>query len=118
MELTREDITKMTNEQPALKPCPFCGGIAETNVYGATGEWTVKCPCGAEMNRLVYTEAEAIEAWNTRAERTCQNLVEEVDWTDYHDFECSECHASMRQNGNAPGGVFTYCPNCGAKVVD
>ena len=51
-------------------------------------------------------------------ERTCQNLIEEVDWTDYHDFECSECHASMRQNGNAPGGVFNHCPSCGAKVVD
>lgn len=49
-----------------LLPCPHCGGIAETNVYGATGEWVVKCPCGAEMNRRVYTEAEAIEAWNKR----------------------------------------------------
>ncbi len=46
--------------------CPFCGQKAEAFVYGATGQWIVKCPCGVEMNRLIYDEEEAIEAWNTR----------------------------------------------------
>ena len=62
-----EYIPRRTSK--TLLPCPFCGGIAETNVYGATGAWEIVCSCGAEMNRLVYTEAEAIEAWNTRTER-------------------------------------------------
>lgn len=74
-------VTAMTSE---LKPCPFCGGEAEIQVgeyrsfvdgyavrcgncsltfgaYGRIGEtyfWT----CCYE------TEAEAIEAWNTRSE--------------------------------------------------
>ena len=56
------------NRTSELLPCPFCGGEAEAHVYGATGQWGVKCPCGAETNRIVYTEDEAIEVWNRRSE--------------------------------------------------
>lgn len=96
-----------------LLPCWSCGGEeAETHVYGATGQWTVKCPCGAEMNRLVYTEAEAIEAWNTRAERTCHN-------TEYLDgcFTCSEYGKGLEDPRQEPNFV-KWCPFCRAKVID
>ena len=46
------------------------------------------------------TEAEAIAAWNSRAERTCRN----------EHGHCSVCGAVMYDEPN-------YCPECGAKVV-
>lgn len=59
-----------------LKPCPFCGGEAEiTKWYEG---YFVECReqhCGGTIGAY-KTEAEAIEAWNTRAkgcsaDRTC-----------------------------------------------
>lgn len=117
-----------------LKPCPFCGGEAalvptrETTVR----EWFVTCD-NLECNVLVcctkryYTEAEAIEAWNTRAddyrqaadywkrayeetimERTCS--IEEPDELPYP--VCSECGAIQPDDY-----MVYYCWSCGAKVV-
>ena len=59
-----------------LKPCPFCGGevfISDTN-YTSTAfcfyhEIGVKCPVlGGSIHIKAKTIAEAIEAWNRRAE--------------------------------------------------
>lgn len=60
-----------------LKPCPFCGGIALTSkeIY-PTGEkaWHVihwadgNCFIENTINGDYDTEAEAVEAWNRRAE--------------------------------------------------
>ena len=52
-----------------LKPCPFCGGEAETenrhNRY--TDWWEVKCTdCNASLNERYEYEFEAVAAWNTR----------------------------------------------------
>ncbi len=52
-----------------LKPCPFCGGLAE--VYEDEvwyWEWKVECKNDIR-HRLEYfdTKEEAIEAWNKRA---------------------------------------------------
>lgn len=52
-----------------LKPCPFCGGEAETenhhNRY--TDWWEVKCTdCNASLNERYEYEFEAVDAWNTR----------------------------------------------------
>ena len=97
----------MTNE---LKPCPFCGGEAE---YGLTmaGEEVYCTNCGAAMPRTTTKDA-AIEAWNTRAERTCHN-------TEYLDgcFACSACGEELEDPRQEPGFV-KWCPFCGAKVVD
>lgn len=70
----------------SLKPCPFCGGEAETWSHYFEEEdmtlWQVRCkerpydvehPCYTADSFISFTtEAEAIEAWNTRAERTCR----------------------------------------------
>lgn len=82
----------MTDE---LEPCPFCGGEAETCSYYFEEKdmtsWQVRCkgrPCKVE--RPCYTadsfisfatEAEAVEAWNTRAERMPQNVTDA--WNDW-----------------------------------
>ena len=90
-----------------LLPCPFCGSEADIVVYGATGEHTVEClECGAE-GATEYDEAKAIEAWNTRIERTC--------------FEdgclCSSCGREFPHD-MCSDWELNYCPNCGARVVD
>lgn len=51
-----------------LKRCPFCGGEAETELcgIGVFQHWCVWCDCGVLLQDH-KTEAEAIEAWNRRA---------------------------------------------------
>lgn len=122
-----------------LKPCPFCGGEAKTvlaDTYphrGMLHSWFVACTdseCGCELGfygmdengtcGTYETEAEAIEAWNTRAERTCR-MTDRGEcsecgayivraWTEVHDFNGDMKRIDLRSHN--------YCPNCGAKVVE
>lgn len=64
----------MTEPKEALKPCPFCGGEAESNprtyadAEADVGNTYINCiRCGIETPWRL-TEAKAIAAWNTRAE--------------------------------------------------
>lgn len=100
-----------------LLPCPFCGGEAyeREHAFRNTHSWSmIICDdCGASVQRAgldgTYECAKqaAIEAWNTRAERTCRNISGKNWWA----FECSECGEMIEQ------GVPEYCPSCGAKAV-
>ena len=115
-----------------LEPCPFCGGEARVQhqsreLYGDVVDWYgVYCKkqfCGYVSGQS--TEAEAIEAWNTRAddyrhaaeywqrmyeeafvERTCHNV------STTNNFRCSECDAADLDFDKP-----SYCHGCGAKVV-
>ena len=52
-----------------LKPCPFCGGTV--SVVKVNNIWYRVCcdDCPCEMGRYwFHSRAEAIEAWNRRAE--------------------------------------------------
>ena len=58
-----------------LKPCPFCGGAVKIVLVGGGWFWKHKdffncgdTPCPIRWNHKYETEAEAIEAWNRRAE--------------------------------------------------
>lgn len=102
-----------------LKPCPFCGGeaVIANLPHAAFGEWVVGCsrdnPCEIQPDVWRNSKAEAIEAWNTRAERTC---MPEKDYSNGYPiinspWHCDDC-------GEKWAGVPNYCPNCGAKVVE
>lgn len=104
----------MSNE---LKPCPFCRGEAEYRCakYARTPfKHSVVClDCFASIPPK-DSKHEAINAWNTRAERTCKWSYE-----DYHDesnniwsTECGERYSWE------PYGHPKNCPGCGAKVVE
>lgn len=93
-----------------LKPCPFCGGEAE-KMTSSDGFTSIGClNCNPLFGIMVQrsTEAEAIEAWNTRAERTCS--IEERDELPYP--VCSVCGAVQSDDY-----TVYYCWSCGAKVI-
>jgi len=100
-----------------LKECPFCGGEATIKhldwfipgqfLYGA------KCSCCGAESAVKSTEGEAIAAWNTRAERTCKQIL-----TDCNDGLMPPFVAHCSNCGDEWGYTPKYCPNCGAKVVD
>ena len=87
----------MSNE---LKPCPFCGGKAE--LKNDLQDRVVCTDCRAN-GPYFLTSNDAIEAWNTRAERTCKNRGSYKG--------CSECGWYLNDNDR-------YCGGCGAKVVE
>ena len=111
-----------------LKPCPFCGGEARissdySSELGKTRWWLWHECCEHDGESRGYgsalfpwfetpwydTEQEAVDAWNTRAERTCKqkrlfNLMSRECDGEYYEW-----HGEEKPN---------YCPNCGAKVVE
>ena len=125
-----------------LKPCPFCGGEAVRMDFldnppfkemKGTRYFGCRNCCVVSFSHM--TEAEAIEAWNTRheradvaqvthccpcgAQRTCQiepiksgsrYMVSKYTCCGYELVDSlTDPHASSIPEG--------YCPNCGAKVV-
>jgi hypothetical protein len=81
-----------------LLPCPFCGGVTDDGRYESpfmsynskdknfNPHYTIMCGnCGAEPNRYVKTELEAIAVWNRRLPMTRKvcaistfNVVKEI----------------------------------------
>ena len=109
------DEPQERDSNATLLPCPFCGGEAFPNIE-LRKHWVECRECAAESG-CYRTEAEAIEAWNTRATRTCEMIHHEVEMpkelkeagVEMFVYECSEC-------GERTFCDYNYCPNCGAKV--
>lgn len=105
-----------------LKPCPFCGG--EARIIAKPYEPKVCVGCDDDtclgfsgLGWLYDSEKEATEAWNSRAERTCNvessHVEQEIGDYSYLEVELSCGHAFTWDDGTPPD----YCPNCGAKVL-
>ena len=108
-----------------LLPCPFCGGEAEMlTAESMNGGYLFGIMCNDCRSRgdVYDTEAEAIEAWNSRAERTCEYVIEdnmnESEGMGDVWFRCTNCGACYDYYADDWLLKMSHCPNCGAKVVD
>ena len=97
-----------------LKPCPFCGWEAEVYDYEYGIDPAVAYGCKCEQCGIAMSGydsySEAIEAWNTRHERTCHNAGREYGYQLV--FMCSEC-GELDVEGTA-----YYCRWCGARIEE
>lgn len=105
-----------------LKPCPKgCDSFIDVGTREIDESWwsaIVRCAdCGIELRRGAQSEKEAlekaIEAWNTRAERTCKPLYFEYG----EEAHCSECGRRLHYDEHTERDYPPYC-GCGAKVVE
>ena len=95
-----------------LMPCPFCGGRATVKTryigYGSIGlgehdEYRVVCKECRASNDEYRREAEAIAAWNRRAD-----AVQVV--------RCVDCKYRELAKVNCKG--YTICPASGMEITD
>lgn len=106
-----------------LKPCPFCGSgtklVKQIEGRYALARYSVSCNGCGLVAFYEATEAEAIAAWNARAERTCR--IETRNGNQY----CTRCGemvgtwdiaSELYVSGNMVE-MWNYCPNCGARVI-
>lgn len=102
-----------------LLPCPFCGGEAEIlTAESMHGGYLFGIMCNDCRSRgdVYDTEAEAIAAWNSRAERTCHVTFKRGAIYDVANYSC--CGYEFAESISEQSVAENYCPNCGAKVVD
>lgn len=106
------DVVERTGME--LLPCPFCGGVPEM-MTSSDGFTSIGCMGHSVFGVMIQagTEAEAVEDWNTRAERTCREVM-----VDKFFRGCSECGYMWEYMYGIGKRVRpNYCPNCGAWVV-
>lgn len=139
-----------------LRECPHCGatrGLYTLDEYGGLcvdDDLIAQIFCdnckSAFENENANNGKELIEAWNTRAERTCKfesdiintawdendNEIETGEVADEADMYCGNCGYRMIRDDydgwwdEEPGPYggrflaprFNYCPKCGSKVID
>lgn len=108
-----------------LRECPHCGatrGLYTLDEYGGLcvdDDLIAQIFCdnckSAFENESANNGKELIEAWNTRAERTC-TYVEHVDAYGYY-YQCSECQYEM-DGGEFEHYELAHCMGCGAKIAE
>ena len=105
-----------SNDSQALLSCPFCGEDGE--IHHMLYPYEAYVPrCSSDGDCLCtlmefHTRDQAVMAWNTRAERTCEV-------TEYNDCgpHAEDCTIVLTCGHRTLGYIPNYCPSCGAKVV-
>lgn len=113
------------DELSCLEPCPFCGGKAVHEFDN--GEPIIHFyhddGCFLAGVETMHDCPSAEEAWNRRAERTCEFFYDKK----MAEYACSAC--GERVSGSNPDDEyevsplavlesFEYCPHCGARVIE
>ena len=107
-----------------LDGCPVCGKQPERHVCKKSldeDSYYVIYECRQKDHTVSGkgdSDLEAIEAWNTRHERTCRDI--NPYGRDYFEgkfdlFTCSECGWDGVCD---PVEDVGFCPSCGAKVIE
>lgn len=108
-----------------LKPCPFCGGEADVHYFAHDdSECTVMCSnpnCRASVSArscgsMTAAYNRARKLWNHRAERMCR--IVRARWDDGECVWGCRCTACGDRFTYETGTTWSYCPACGAKVVE
>ena len=86
--------------------CPLCGEQVSFKCELAPNYeyFQIRCECGLSFTGY---DMDDLYSWNDRPERTCEDRATAEDR-----FSCSVCGCSCAVSW------LSYCPNCGAKVVD
>ena len=116
-----------------LKPCPFCGSEAKVQKdirwphysrYGVNGYEIVctnfDCIIYHADNQWYLTEEDAIDAWNSRYEKTCEMYRDESGT-----WHCTSCENGGDNITGSDGELNmwydswhpNFCPHCGCKVI-
>ena len=120
-----------------LKPCPLCGGEAVIQRFNTHPNlpFRIICACGAEIRGgKGESESDVAERWNRRAERTCRVETTERRVSQTQTLVTKSCSACGHAFGSEevrpilpgldetmvldPVDVPSYCPHCGARVVE
>ncbi|MDR1465425.1 MAG: Lar family restriction alleviation protein [Oscillospiraceae bacterium] len=90
-----------------LKPCPFCGGIAD--IWQGCDYHYVMCRRCKSKTADFEKDDEAVDAWNKRAERI-STVTRARDSAYKHNCKCDGCGFAFNSR------FVTHCPGCGAKI--
>lgn len=85
------------SQSESLKPCPFCGGKADTMMYHTPPRWSVGCIGCAAQFVGPETEEEAIAAWNRRPSTADRGGDVEVKALEWESIDSSCMWANVRE---------------------
>lgn len=110
-----EIVQKWVDENPELKPCPFCGNEVGLEKIGSF--YYVQCCYCFNRTAEFASDKSAIRAWNIRI-----NLYPAGHWIKQPDGStiCSHCNKGVVDGDGVTinCSALPYCPKCGARMPE